>query len=92
MRAGNHKSANQKSANQKAENVKEELIQVAGTIIDKQRDTNFKVQVNGSDHIVLAQISGRMRRNRIRILIGDRVDVEMSPYDLTKGRITYRHK
>jgi translation initiation factor IF-1 len=72
--------------------MKEELIQVAGTIVDKQRDANFKVKVNGSEHIVMAQISGRMRRNRIRILIGDRVDVEMSPYDLTKGRITYRHK
>lgn len=72
--------------------MKEELIEVGGLIIDKQRDACFKVQVNGSDHIVMAQISGRMRRNRIRILIGDRVDVEMSPYDLTKGRITYRHK
>jgi translation initiation factor IF-1 len=72
--------------------MKEELIQVGGTIIDKQRDANFKVQVAGSDHVVMAQLSGRMRRNRIRILIGDRVDVEMSPYDLTKGRITYRHK
>jgi len=41
---------------------------------------------------VLATISGRMRRNRIRILMGDRVDIELSPYDLTKGRITYRHK
>jgi translation initiation factor IF-1 len=72
--------------------MKEELIEVAGLIIDKQRDASFKVQVNGTDHIVMAQISGRMRRNKIRILIGDRVDVEMSPYDLTKGRITYRHK
>jgi translation initiation factor IF-1 len=42
--------------------------------------------------MVLATISGRMRRNRIRILMGDRVDIELSPYDLTKGRITYRHK
>jgi translation initiation factor IF-1 len=72
--------------------MKEELIQVAGTIIDKQRDANFKVKVSGSEHIVMAQLSGRMRRNHIRILIGDRVDIEMSPYDLTKGRITYRHK
>ena len=81
-----------KAGKQKEENIKEELIQVAGMIVDKQRDANFKVKVNGSDHIVMAQISGRMRRNRIRILIGDRVDVEMSPYDLTKGRITYRYK
>lgn len=72
--------------------MKEDLIAVAGLIIDKQRDACFKVQINDTEHIVMAQISGRMRRNRIRILIGDRVDVEMSPYDLTKGRITYRHK
>ncbi len=72
--------------------MKEELIEVAGIIIDKQRDACFKVQINNTEHIVMAQISGRMRRNRIRILMGDRVDVEMSPYDLTKGRITYRHK
>jgi translation initiation factor IF-1 len=72
--------------------MKEELIEAAGRIIDKQPNAFFKVQLNGSDHIVLATISGKMRKNRIRILIGDRVDVEMSPYDLTKGRITYRHK
>jgi len=72
--------------------MKEELVEVGGLVIDKQRDACFKVQVNNTDHIVMAQISGRMRRNRIRILIGDRVDVELSPYDLTKGRITYRHK
>lgn len=72
--------------------MKEELIEVAGVIVDKQPNAFFKVQVNGSEHIVLATISGKMRKNRIRILMGDRVDVEMSPYDLTKGRITYRHK
>ncbi len=72
--------------------MKEELIALAGVVIDKQPNAYFKVKVNDSDHIVLATISGRMRRNRIRILMGDRVDVELSPYDLTKGRITYRHK
>ena len=72
--------------------MKEELIEVGGVVIDKQPNAFFKIQVNDSDHIVLATMSGRMRRNRIRILIGDRVDVELSPYDLTKGRITYRHK
>lgn len=72
--------------------MKEELIEVAGVIVDKQPNAYFKVQVNGSEHIVLATISGKMRKNRIRILMGDRVDIEMSPYDLTKGRITYRHK
>lgn len=72
--------------------MKEELIEMAGTVIDKQPNAFFKVKLNDSDHIVFATISGRMRRNRIRILMGDRVDIELSPYDLTKGRITYRHK
>ncbi|MEP7148694.1 MAG: translation initiation factor IF-1 [Acidobacteriota bacterium] len=72
--------------------MKEELIELAGVVIDKQPNAFFKVQIHDSEHIVLATISGRMRRNRIRILMGDRVDVELSPYDLSKGRITYRHK
>lgn len=72
--------------------MKEELIEMAGVVIDKEPNAFFKVKVGDTDHIVLATISGRMRRNRIRILAGDRVDVELSPYDLTKGRITYRHK
>jgi translation initiation factor IF-1 len=63
-----------------------------GVIVDKQPNAFFKVQIDGSDHVVLAQISGKMRKNRIRILVGDRVSVEMSPYDLTRGRITYRYK
>ncbi len=72
--------------------MKEELIELAGVVVDKQPNAFFKVQIQNSEHIVLATISGRMRRNRIRILMGDRVDVELSPYDLSKGRITYRHK
>jgi len=72
--------------------VKEDLIELAGVVIDKQPNAYFKVKINDSDHIVLATISGRMRRNRIRILMGDRVDLELSSYDLKKGRITYRHK
>src|SRR4029079_18440983 len=72
--------------------MKEELIELAGGVIDKQPNAFFKVQINDSEHIVLASLSGRMRRNRIRILMGDRVDIELSPYDLTKGRITSRHK
>lgn len=72
--------------------MKEDLIEAAGVIVDKQPNAFFKVQINDSEHIVLAQISGKMRKNRIRILVGDRVEIEMSPYDLTRGRITYRHK
>ncbi|HEX8265338.1 MAG TPA: translation initiation factor IF-1 [Pyrinomonadaceae bacterium] len=72
--------------------MKEDLIEAAGVIVDKQPNAFFKVQINDTEHMVLAQISGKMRKNRIRILIGDRVEIEMSPYDLTRGRITYRHK
>jgi translation initiation factor IF-1 len=72
--------------------MKEDLIEAVGVIVDKQPNAFFKVQINDTEHIVLAQISGKMRKNRIRILIGDRVEIEMSPYDLTRGRITYRHK
>jgi translation initiation factor IF-1 len=72
--------------------MKEELIELVGVVVDKQPNAFFKVKVNDSEHVILATISGRMRRNRIRILMGDRVDVELSPYDLSKGRITYRHK
>jgi translation initiation factor IF-1 len=72
--------------------MKEDLIEAVGVIVDKQPNAFFKVQINDTEHIVLAQISGKMRKNRIRILVGDRVEIEMSPYDLTRGRITYRHK
>ncbi|HEV3471019.1 MAG TPA: translation initiation factor IF-1 [Pyrinomonadaceae bacterium] len=71
---------------------KDDLIPAEGVIIDKQPNAFFKVQLHDSDHVVLAQISGKMRKNRIRILVGDRVSVEMSPYDLSRGRITYRFK
>ena len=72
--------------------LKEELIPAEGVIVDKQPNAFFMVRIDNSEHTVLAQISGRMRKNRIRILVGDRVSVEMSPYDLTRGRITYRYK
>ena len=71
---------------------KDDLIPAEGTIIDKQPNAYFKVQLDNTTHVVLAVISGKMRKNRIRILVGDRVSVEMSPYDLSKGRITYRYK
>ena len=71
---------------------KDDLVPAEGVIIDKQPNAFFKVQLINSEHVVLAAISGKMRKNRIRILVGDRVTVEMSPYDLTRGRITYRLK
>ncbi len=70
---------------------KEDLIEFNGTIMELLPNATFKVQLENG-HMVLAHTSGRMRKNRIRVLAGDLVTVEMTPYDLTKGRITFRHK
>jgi translation initiation factor IF-1 len=70
----------------------DESIPAEGIVIDRLPNTLFKVRLEPSQHEVLAQISGRMRKNSIRILLGDRVTVEMSPYDLSKARITFRHR
>lgn len=66
-------------------------IELEGTIVDCLPSTQFKVQLDNG-HEVLAYLSGKMRRYYIRVLLGDRVMVELSPYDLTRGRITYRFK
>jgi translation initiation factor IF-1 len=68
-----------------------EAIEMQGTVTEVLPDTNFRVELENG-HEVLAYISGRMRKNYIRILEGDRVTVELSPYDLRRGRITYRFK
>lgn len=70
---------------------KEELLEFEGTIIELLPNTTFRVKLD-NDHEIIAHTAGRMRRNRIRVLTGDKVRVEMTPYDLSKGRITYRHK
>ena len=70
---------------------KEEKIQVEGTVIEALPGTQFRVQLDNG-HEVLAYLSGKMRRYYIRILLGDRVKMEMSPYDLSRARITYRQK
>ncbi len=69
----------------------EEKIQVEGIIVEALPATQFRVRLDNG-HTVLAYLSGRMRKYYIRILLGDRVRVEMSPYDLTRGRIVYRHR
>ena len=70
---------------------KEDVIELEGTVVDSLPNAQFKVELpNG--HQILAHISGKLRMNYIRILPGDKVTVEMSPYDLTKGRITWRSK
>jgi translation initiation factor IF-1 len=71
--------------------VKEETIEVEGEVVEALPNTMFKVQLDGG-HDVLAHISGKMRMHYIRILPGDRVKVELSPYDLSRGRITYRFR
>jgi translation initiation factor IF-1 len=71
---------------------KEDSIPADGTVVDKLPNALFKVRLDSSQHEVLAQISGKIRKNSIRILLGDRVSVEMSPYDLSRGRITYRYR
>lgn len=70
---------------------KEEPIEVEGTVIETLPNAMFRVELQNG-HKVLAHISGKMRMNFIRILPGDRVKMEMSAYDLTRGRITYRYK
>ncbi len=70
---------------------KADMIELEGTVVEALPNAMFKVKIEG-DHIILAHISGKLRMNYIRILPGDRVVVEMSPYDLTKGRITWRSK
>ena len=70
---------------------KEEKIEVEGKVLESLPNAMFRVEIEGG-HQILAHISGKMRMNYIRILTGDTVRVEMSPYDLTRGRITYRAK
>jgi translation initiation factor IF-1 len=70
---------------------KEDMLEFEGVVEEMLPNTMFRVRLDNG-HDVLAHSSGRIRRNRIRILEGDRVTVEMTPYDLTKGRINFRHK
>ncbi|WOG25407.1 MULTISPECIES: translation initiation factor IF-1 [Endozoicomonadaceae] len=70
---------------------KEESLEMEGTVIDTLPNTMFRVELENG-HVVTAHISGKMRKNYIRILTGDKVKVELTPYDLTKGRITYRSR
>ena len=72
---------------------KEDALRVEATVLESLPNAMFRVKLeNGSNHTMIAHVSGKMRMNFIRILPGDRVKVELSPYDLTRGRITYRFK
>ena len=70
---------------------KQENIEMEGEVVESLPNTVFRVKLENG-HIITAHISGRMRKNYIRILTGDKVTIEMTPYDLTKGRITFRNK
>lgn len=70
---------------------KDDVIEMEGTVLETLPNTMFRVELENG-HMITAHISGRMRKHYIRILTGDRVRVEMTPYDLTKGRITYRFR
>ena len=70
---------------------KEDNIELEGLVVETLPNTTFKVKLE-NDHVITAHISGKMRKNYIRILTGDKVKVEMTPYDLSKGRITFREK
>ena len=71
---------------------KNDVFEMEGTVVEVLPSTVFKVKLNANGQIIVAHVSGKIRMNTIRILPGDKVTVEISPYDLTRGRITYRHK
>ncbi len=71
---------------------KEEVLEFSGTVTELLPNAMFRVKLDNNEHEILAHTAGRMRKHRIRVLAGDRVSVEMTPYDLTKGRITFRFK
>ena len=70
---------------------KEETIEFSGTVVEKLPNAMFRVKLE-NDHEIIAHTAGKMRKFRIKVMVGDKVDVEMPPYELTKGRITFRHK
>jgi translation initiation factor IF-1 len=89
--AGKTAMAKAKNKEKAASTAKEEGIQVEGTVIEPLPNAMFRVELDNG-HRVLAHISGKMRMHYIRILPGDRVLIELSPYDLTRGRVVYRYK
>jgi translation initiation factor IF-1 len=70
---------------------KEDLIEFEGTVTELLPGGTFRIKLI-NEHMIIGHIAGKIRKNRIRILVGDRVKIEMTPYDLTKGRIVHRHK
>ena len=71
---------------------KEDMMKFEGTVVDVMPNNLFKVQLKDNDVQVIAYLNGKMRQNKIRVGSGDKVDLELTPYDLTKGRITFRYR
>jgi len=71
---------------------KEELLEFPGTVVELLPNATFRVKLEESGHEIIAHTAGKMRKNRIRTLVGDRVTVEMTTYDLNRGRLVFRHK
>jgi translation initiation factor IF-1 len=69
---------------------KEDLLELTGAIIEVLPNSTFRVQLDGQPHIALCYMGGRLKQNKIKVILGDKVKIEMSPYDLTKGRIVFR--
>mmetsp|Transcript_33789 Transcript_33789/g.88928 ORF Transcript_33789/g.88928 Transcript_33789/m.88928 type:complete len:120 (-) Transcript_33789:354-713(-) len=69
-----------------------DMLELEGTVIESMRGANFRVQLDDTDQIIMAFVSGKIRKNYIKVLVGDKVTCELSPYDLTKGRITFRKR
>ena len=70
---------------------KEEVLEFTGTVIELLPSATFRIELDTNKHIILAYLGGRLRKNTINILLGDKVKVEMSPYDLNRGRVVYRN-
>jgi translation initiation factor IF-1 len=71
---------------------KDDYITLEGSVIDVLPGNQYRVKLQSNDHTILAYLSGKMKKNRIRVIEGDRVDVEIGAYDVSKGRISYRYK
>jgi translation initiation factor IF-1 len=87
-----HADANKGPRGPRKKKVKDDVIVVDGRVTESLPNAMFRVEIEPTKQVVLATVSGKIRKNMVRIIVGDRVQVELSAYDLTKGRITYRTK
>jgi translation initiation factor IF-1 len=71
---------------------KEDLLPMEGTVVEAVKGSRFRVRLDNSEHIVLCHLGGKLRKHYIKVVPGDKVDIEVTPYDLTRGRIIYRHR